>query len=127
MMFPPESSATASEQTCAAHNRASITSQRVSRSEKLLPEQALQGAGQPIGGLLSRGGEVPIHQLLRLCPVLDRQRLAQDCHIDTVLLGSAEHELTGQEVAEIPWSVEMQPAIVLQQSLRRKFLLAQFQ
>lgn len=61
----------------------------LTRLEKLLPEQALQRAGQPIGGLVSRGREVPIHQLLRLCPVLNRKCLTQAGDIGTVLLGSA--------------------------------------
>src|SRR6266852_5988844 len=89
-MFPPESSATESKQTFAEHNRAEqASSDNADAPEKLLPEQALQRAGQPKCGLVSRGGEVPIHQLVRQYPALDRKRLTQDCDIGTVLLGSA--------------------------------------
>jgi hypothetical protein len=76
---------------------------------------------------VSRGREVPIHKLLRLCPVLDRKHLAQDGNIGTVLLGSAEHELAGQEIAVISRGVVMQLAVGFQQALRRKLVLAQFQ
>jgi hypothetical protein len=54
-------------------------------------------------------------------------RLAQDGDIGTVFLGSTDHELAGQEIAEISRGVEMQLAIGFQQALRRKLLLAEFQ
>jgi len=76
---------------------------------------------------VSKGREVPIHQLLRLCPVLDRKHLAQDGDIGTILLGSAQHELAGQEVVEVPRGVEMQLAMGFEQPLGWKLLFAQFQ
>jgi len=95
------------------------------RQGKSLPERALQCAGQPIRGLVSRGREVLIHNLLRLCPALDSKRLAQDGNIGNVFLTPACHELAGQEIAEISRSVEMQLAVGFQQALRRKLMLTQ--
>ena len=75
---------------------------------RLFPEHPIQCSGQQIRGLMNGGGEVLIHNVLRLCPVLDTERSAQDFNVGKVFFGPACHKLAGQDISQVVWYVEMQ-------------------
>src|SRR5947199_4244343 len=85
-------------------------------------EHPLQCSRQQIHRLMKRRGEVLIHHLLRLCPVLDTERAAEHFNIGQVFFWPARHELASQDIAQVAWDVEMQLLVRFEQAHRRKLV-----
>ena len=94
-------------------------------TKRLFPEHPLQRSGQQIHRLVNGRGEVLIHHLLRLCPVLDTERAAQHFNVGQVFFGPARHELAGQDICQVAWYVEVQLVVGFEQAHRRKLILTQ--
>jgi len=75
---------------------------------------------------MNRRGKELIHDLLRLCPVLDAERAAQRFNVGQVFFWPARHELASQDISQVAWYVQMQLLVGFEQPHRRKLILTQF-
>jgi len=54
---------------------------------------------------MNGGREVLIHHLLRLYPIVDAERAAQDFNIGIVFFRPVRHELASQDISQVSWYV----------------------